>query len=441
MVGRAHRSASQAAPSQTLAPEGHEDLQSLYGNGFVQGLSPELRMRFERSLGVDLSDVRLHLGDDAAQHTAAVGADALAFGQDILFGEDQADFDSREGQLLLAHEVAHTVQQQGQTPYAQHHEPGAPADEAEVKADSAALGMVSGERVEIDEVSPYTGELVPLAPRSTRLEIDTQNPYAPPKPPKPRLTQPTQIKGPLGPMMVYPDDYAGTLPKGAVRQSQHEKMEGIITGIEDGSSQLSIDTSNFTEGIDPEKDPQAYQKAKAEGEAFRKQHMSYLKDLVKTPTGMTLLDELGHSKHKTKITHGTRNHCDDVDPSGADLVPRRDSHGQQVGTRPGDGTDTVVVINPDDKTFFDPIRDRKEEPWQTERQRYGFYHELVHAYHSTRGETIPGTKYRGPALTEYQTVGKAKADAKDYEAGTYPDEEVSENAIRRDFGKPERPYY
>lgn len=306
--------------------------------------------------------------------------------------------------------------------------------------DIGGVGLPEGGQrpLQIDEWNPYTDQPVPDR-RSTRLEIDEENPYAPAAP---RLTKPTAVKSTLGTTMVYPDDHKGPLPKGAVRQSEHEKMVGIISRIENGSSQLTIDTSNFTDGIDPEKEPKKYKEALAEAEAFRKQQTGYLKDLVKTPTGLKLLEELGSSKHKTKIERGLMNETDDEDEEAALMRPITDGTGRERGMTRGEGTDTTVRVDPSQKTFFDPKRERSEEPWQTDRPRYGLYHELVHAYHSTRGDTIPGATYPGgPAKTERQTVGKAKADAKSYAAGGYPDEEVSENAIRRDFGKPERPEY
>jgi hypothetical protein len=412
----AHRSAPQTERSPVSSPPAAEaSVQGLYGNGFAQeamGLPQELQTRFERSLGVSLSDVRLHVGQDAAAEVGAAGADAFAFGEDILFGEGEADFQSREGQTLLAHEVAHTVQQQGQAPFAQHDDKAtAPAGPAEVQADEAAKKMVAGQPAAATAPAP--------------------------------LTQPTPMNGPLGPTVVYPDSHKGELPKGAFRQSDYEKRAGIMERVGSGASQLTIDTSNFTEGIDPEKDPKAYQEALKKGEAFRKQHMDYLRDAVKTPTGLTMLEELDASKHKTTIVRTTgRNNCETKPPGAGELVPVLDADGKQIGTKPGPGGDTVVHINPDDKSYFDPARERKEEPWQTERPRYGFYHELVHAYHETRGDAAPGSMYPGgPSRSEPQAVGKAKADAKTYAAGGYPDEAVSDNAIRRDMGKKERPEY
>jgi hypothetical protein len=104
-----------------------------------------LRSQFERSLGADLSGVRIHTGGTSAAAAAAVGAKAYAVGQDIHFAAGQFDPSSSDGQRLLAHEVAHTVQQHGGAPTRQHKlEVSRGADAAEVEADAAAEAMVSG---------------------------------------------------------------------------------------------------------------------------------------------------------------------------------------------------------------------------------------------------------------------------------------------------------
>ncbi len=70
------------------------------------------RSMFESSLGRDLSGVRVH--DDAAAHeaTASVGALAFTRGRDIYMSPGRYDPDGPEGQRLLAHELAHVVQQE-----------------------------------------------------------------------------------------------------------------------------------------------------------------------------------------------------------------------------------------------------------------------------------------------------------------------------------------
>lgn len=446
MYDRTRRAPSVSTADATVAPELPQDMQGLYGNSFAQdamGLPSDLMRQFERSLGTDLSDVRLHTGEDAATRTAAVHADAYTLGNDILFGEDTADFSSPEGVALLAHEVAHTVQQRDSAPFVQRQESGAAATAtAEKEANRSADDMIRGVPVArpIDEVSPYTGQPVVTTPQRPG-EIDVANPYAT----APRLTKPTMVPSTLGPMAVYPDDHEGPLPKGAVKQSEHEHMVDLIQKIETGQSQVSIDTSSFTAGLDPAKDPAAWKKAQADADAFRKQHLGYLKDLVKTPTGLTMLNELGTSDHTTTITHGNRNNCESKDPEAALLQADGTHPDGSKKMKPGAGSDVTVMVNPNDKTYYDPKHKRHigevEEPWMRERQKYGFYHELVHAYHDTQGESMDGY-FRGTTKAEPQAVGQAKTPAaKDYEAGTFPDEAVSDNAIRRDMGKAERPEY
>jgi hypothetical protein len=75
----------------------------------------------------------------------AVGARAYTIGQDIHFNAGQYDPGSQTGQHLLAHEVAHTVQQAGSAPSRQYKlEVSQPGDGLEVAADTAADAMVAG---------------------------------------------------------------------------------------------------------------------------------------------------------------------------------------------------------------------------------------------------------------------------------------------------------
>ena len=108
-------------------------------------LPHELRGKFEGSLGTDLSSVRVHTGDDSAAAADAVGARAYTIGDAIHFGAGQYDPASSGGQHLLAHEVAHTVQQRGGSPHRQHKLAVSSAgDGFEAEADRAADAMTSG---------------------------------------------------------------------------------------------------------------------------------------------------------------------------------------------------------------------------------------------------------------------------------------------------------
>jgi hypothetical protein len=104
-----------------------------------------LRQRFESSLAVDLSGVRVHTGSDSAHAASAVGAKAYTIGNDIHFNAGQYDTSSRQGQHLLAHEVAHTAQQGGGSTQAQFKlDVSSPGDALEVEADRSADAMVQG---------------------------------------------------------------------------------------------------------------------------------------------------------------------------------------------------------------------------------------------------------------------------------------------------------
>ena len=74
-------------------------------------LSPELRSYFEPRFGHDFSHVRIHADGDATTGARAIQARAFTRGTDIVFGQGQYLPHSSAGRWLLAHELAHVVQQ------------------------------------------------------------------------------------------------------------------------------------------------------------------------------------------------------------------------------------------------------------------------------------------------------------------------------------------
>jgi hypothetical protein len=69
------------------------------------------RAAMSRAFGVDFSGVRVHTGAAAASSARDVGAAAFTLGNHIVFGPDRFGTTSRSGLRLLAHELAHVVQQ------------------------------------------------------------------------------------------------------------------------------------------------------------------------------------------------------------------------------------------------------------------------------------------------------------------------------------------
>jgi uncharacterized protein DUF4157 len=74
-------------------------------------LDPSARHAMEARFGRDFSSVRVH--DDARAGATAKSIDAAAFtvGEDVVFAPGRFDTSSAEGRRLLAHELAHVVQQ------------------------------------------------------------------------------------------------------------------------------------------------------------------------------------------------------------------------------------------------------------------------------------------------------------------------------------------
>ncbi len=76
-----------------------------------QPLPPMHRAWLEPAFGADLGAVRVHHGPEAAAAARAEHAHAFTAGRDIYFGQGQFDPHVQEGRHLLAHEVAHVLQQ------------------------------------------------------------------------------------------------------------------------------------------------------------------------------------------------------------------------------------------------------------------------------------------------------------------------------------------
>ncbi|MGZ4313514.1 MAG: eCIS core domain-containing protein [Solirubrobacteraceae bacterium] len=76
-------------------------------------LDPAVRGRMGAALGADLGAVRVHHDAASGRLAREAGASAVTIGADIAFAPDQYAPGTPVGDALLAHELAHVVQQQG----------------------------------------------------------------------------------------------------------------------------------------------------------------------------------------------------------------------------------------------------------------------------------------------------------------------------------------
>jgi outer membrane protein OmpA-like peptidoglycan-associated protein len=149
---------SEAAAGPSVAPPiVHEVLRS-HG----QPLDAATRAEMEPRFGHSFAQVRVHADGRAAESARAVGAHAYAVGGDIVFAAGRYAPGSRDGRRLIAHELAHVVQQGGAASASLQPklEVGAVDDPAEREADQAAARVLA-------DASP--ADLVPVAPRSSGL--------------------------------------------------------------------------------------------------------------------------------------------------------------------------------------------------------------------------------------------------------------------------------
>jgi len=110
-----------------------------------QALDAQTRAYMEPRFGRDFSGVRIHTDARAAESARAVGAEAYTVGRDVVFGAHRHAPHSFAGRNLLAHELAHVVQQEHVTAGTAPTQMSQPSDAGEVSADQMSRAALSGE--------------------------------------------------------------------------------------------------------------------------------------------------------------------------------------------------------------------------------------------------------------------------------------------------------
>jgi hypothetical protein len=114
------------------------------------------RTAMESRFGHDFSQVRVHDDATAARSAHDVGARAYTVGQDVVFGAGHYAPHTAEGQRLLAHELAHTLQQRGLQRAPEHisTDEGPEYHRLEREAESAAAAALQGGPVILPRSAP-----------------------------------------------------------------------------------------------------------------------------------------------------------------------------------------------------------------------------------------------------------------------------------------------
>ena len=123
-------------------------VQQALTNGGGRSIEPAVRGIMESRFNRDFSHVRVHHDALANRAAASINAAAFTVGNSIWFGQGQYQTGTNRGFYLLAHELAHTIQQRRSSPAVQGRlRIGAVHDAAEAAADRAADAVMSNVRV------------------------------------------------------------------------------------------------------------------------------------------------------------------------------------------------------------------------------------------------------------------------------------------------------
>jgi Domain of unknown function (DUF4157) len=131
-----------------LGPAGPSSLPSIVREalpGPGRPLEPGVQAFFEPRFGHDFSAVRVHADEQAARAADAMDASAFTVGNSIWFGRGMYRPEVAFGLRLLAHELAHTIQQRGHPVGQRSLRVGGAGDAAETMADRVADAALAGE--------------------------------------------------------------------------------------------------------------------------------------------------------------------------------------------------------------------------------------------------------------------------------------------------------
>jgi len=138
-------------------------------------LDPQTREFMGSRFGHDFSRVRVHTDERASESARAVQAHAYTVGSDIAFRSGLYAPATSQGRALLAHELAHVVQQGSGAPLPSGMD-GGPTDPLEVAADAMAREALAGHHRPLHPAGPLSaaGPIALLRQKAPATKPPTQ---------------------------------------------------------------------------------------------------------------------------------------------------------------------------------------------------------------------------------------------------------------------------
>jgi hypothetical protein len=149
----------------TVSERTDQAIRSSSGEG--AGMDGATQSFMSSRMGQDFSNVKIHTDREAVRMNRELSAKAFTVGRDIYFNEGEYQPSSHAGQHLLAHELAHTVQQGKRLPILQKHEdPDTLTAVSDEKYDEISLDMAKDKLLRMLHASDLASFL------STLRELD-----------------------------------------------------------------------------------------------------------------------------------------------------------------------------------------------------------------------------------------------------------------------------
>jgi hypothetical protein len=149
------RMAGNESVSALLGQQEEEErspVHDVVGSGGGAPVEPGARSFLEDRMGADFSDVRVHTGAKADESARSISAQAYTVGNEVVFRSGAYEPDTPGGRHVLAHELAHVMQQKA-GPVSGTPAPGGisishPSDSFEQAAEHSAAQAMSGAPVQ-----------------------------------------------------------------------------------------------------------------------------------------------------------------------------------------------------------------------------------------------------------------------------------------------------
>lgn len=126
--------------------------------GKGQSIPEEQRDPLEELMGADFSGVRIHNDQESHELNKQINAQAFTRGNDVFFNAGKYDPSTEEGKRLLAHELTHVIQQEGDrlTIKVQLHAVAATPRVRKTNVDIFGPGLLTG--ITLSDFKNYTGQ-------------------------------------------------------------------------------------------------------------------------------------------------------------------------------------------------------------------------------------------------------------------------------------------